>query len=169
MVSFVSHSLNKINPLIILQRREKWRRFPGAKRPSQWCNSSFTCSTYSFPLGIIKTALLSQILKMATPNTVLLLETLLSPHLIPEWSQALSSHQKPSPTKVCKLLQEKTSAFKNSQVKFISLASPRIHHTYIKMCTVTTLKGDWGAPMSSVFDSLDLFFLSKLLWNSGSK
>lgn len=127
MVSFVSHSLNKVNPLIILQRREKWRRFPEVKRASQWYNFSFTCFTYSFPLGIIKTALLSQILKSDTTYSALsrnLPVTTPDPRIGLKAYPGIKTH--PSPPRVNKSFQEKASAFTRSHVKFINVASPRI-------------------------------------------
>ena len=63
MVSFVSHSLNKIKPLIILTKEREVKKIPWRKENISTDNFSFTCSTYLFPWGIIKTALLSWILK----------------------------------------------------------------------------------------------------------
>lgn len=77
MVSLVSHSLNKINPLIILQRREKREDSPESKSsPVVWVLSHL-------PLMSLKAALLCRILKSDTEYSALS-RTSLTPHLIPE-------------------------------------------------------------------------------------
>lgn len=128
MVSFVSHSLNKIKPLIILQRIEKWRRFPEGKRTSQQYNFSFTCSTYSFPWGIIKTALLSWILKSDTTYSALsknLPVTIPDPRIGLKAYPGIKTH--PLLLRVNKSFQEKASVFTSPHVKFINVVSLRIY------------------------------------------
>ena len=78
MVSLVSHSLNKINPLIILQRREKREDSPESKTsPVAWV------LFHICHLRLSKAALLCRILKGDTEYSALS-RTSLTPHLIPE-------------------------------------------------------------------------------------
>ena len=128
MVSFVSQSLNKIKSLIILQRREKWRRFPEGKRTSQRYNFSFTCSTYSFPWGIINTALLSWILKSDATYSALSKNLPVStpdPRIGLKTYPGIETH--PLLLRLNKSFQEKASVFTSPHVKFINVFSLRIY------------------------------------------